>query len=57
MAGNTAAETDSAGNIKPSKAKSTEKIDGVVAAIMALGRAMVSEEETSVYQNRGILVL
>lgn len=57
MAGNTAAETDSAGNIKPSKSKSTEKIDGIVAAIMALGRGMVTEDHSSVYEDRGILVL
>jgi phage terminase large subunit-like protein len=38
MVSNVAIETDAAGNIKPSKAKSTEKIDGVVALIMALDR-------------------
>lgn len=47
MASNAAAEEDAAGNIKPSKKKSTEKIDGIVALIMALGRAMVSEDEES----------
>lgn len=31
--------TDPAGNIKPYKAKSTEKIDGAVAMIMALDRS------------------
>ena len=35
---NVAIETDSAGNIKPSKAKSTEKIDGVLALVMAVDR-------------------
>ena len=30
--------TDPAGNIKPDKEKSTEKIDGAVAAVMALDR-------------------
>jgi phage terminase large subunit-like protein len=29
-------ETDAAGNIKPSKAASTERIDGVVALVMAI---------------------
>ena len=33
-------KTDPAGNIKPDKEKSTEKIDGVVATIMALDRAI-----------------
>jgi phage terminase large subunit-like protein len=37
MARNAAAETDAAGNIKPSKKKSTDRIDGIVAACMAVG--------------------
>ncbi len=41
MASNVAVETDAAGNLKPSKRKSKEKIDGIVALIMALGRGMV----------------
>ena len=45
MVGNLVASTNSAGDIKPDKKKSTEKIDGVVAMIMALGRALVAEEE------------
>ena len=36
---------DPAGNLKPAKDKSTERIDGIVAAIMAIGRAMVVQEE------------
>jgi phage terminase large subunit-like protein len=31
-------ETDPAGNLKPSKSKSTERIDAVVALIMAIDR-------------------
>ncbi len=34
MASHVAVETDAAGNLKPSKKKSTERIDGIVAAIM-----------------------
>jgi len=34
--GNVAVETDAAGNLKPSKQVSTERIDGVVALIMAV---------------------
>ena len=41
MASNMVVELDAAGNIKPSKKKSTERIDGIVAAIMALGRALL----------------
>ena len=39
MAGNVAVAMDPAGNVKPDKAASTQRIDGVVAAVMALGRA------------------
>ena len=50
--------TDPAGNIKPDKAKSTEKIDGVVATIMGLDRAIRNEggDGDSVYDNRGLLL-
>ncbi|RDY30987.1 terminase large subunit [Lachnotalea glycerini] len=49
---------DPAGNIKPDKEKSTEKIDGVVATIMALDRAIRNGGKggSSVYDDRGILV-
>ena len=49
--------TDPAGNIKPDKQKSTEKIDGAVATIMALDRAIRCGGDTreSVYDGRGIL--
>ena len=40
MLGNITLQVDPAGNIKPDKAKSGDKIDGVVAAIMALGEAL-----------------
>lgn len=36
--------TDPAGNIKPDKEKSTERIDGAVATIMALDRALRTEK-------------
>lgn len=38
MASNVSVEMDAAGNMKASKKKSTERIDGIVAAIMAIGR-------------------
>ena len=41
MAANVAVAQDPAGNLKPAKDKSTERIDGIVALIMALGRAML----------------
>jgi len=51
--------TDPAGNIKPDKEKSTEKIDGAVATIMALDRAIRCgvDNSESVYDSRGILVI
>lgn len=51
--------TDPAGNIKPDKAKSTEKIDGVVATIMGLDRAIRNGggDGDSVYDNRGLLLI
>ena len=50
--------TDPAGNIKADKEKSTEKIDGAVAAIMGLDRAVRCGNQTSesVYDSRGLLV-
>lgn len=55
MADNVTVRQDPAGNVKPDKAKSTARIDGVVAAVMAVGRAMVHSPERSVYEERGIL--
>jgi phage terminase large subunit-like protein len=49
MAGNVAVEQDPAGNIKPSKKKSTEKIDGIVALVMAIDRATRYTHGASVY--------
>lgn len=50
---------DPAGNIKPDKEKSTEKIDGAVATIMALDRAIRrgSQPTGSVYDTRGIVFI
>ena len=57
MMDNIFVRTDPAGNIKPDKEKSTEKIDGAVAAVMALDRAVRNGGSTgSVYDERGILV-
>ena len=50
---------DPAGNIKADKEKSTEKIDGAVAMIMGLDRAIRCGNDSgeSVYDDRGILFL
>ena len=59
MMDNVFVEMDDAGNIKPSKKKSTEKIDGVVAMVMALDRAIRvgTSQYESVYDKRGVLVI
>ena len=56
MADNLVAREDPAGNIKPDKEKSREKIDGMVALIMGLDRA-TRHAGPSVYEGRGILTL
>lgn len=59
MMDNIFVKTDSAGNIKPDKEKSTERIDGAVATIMALDRAIRCGNDTSesVYDRRGLLFI
>lgn len=55
MVSHVSVETDAARNLKPSKKKSTERIDGIVAAIMALGRALYVDETTSIYEKEKIM--
>lgn len=59
MLASTLVKTDPAGNIKPDKEKSTQKIDGIVASIMALGEWMTAQadDESNPYENRGLLTL
>ena len=56
MADNMIVKQDPEGKLKPDKSKSTEKIDGMVALIMGLDRA-VRHEGPSVYEERGLLVI
>lgn len=56
-ASNVQVEEDAAGNVKPSKKRSKEKIDGIVAVIMGLSRAMVNQPKVSVYNQRGLVTL
>ena len=57
MISNTVIKMDPSGNMKPDKGESTERIDGVVALIMALDRATRDTDNTSVYEDRGVLVI
>jgi phage terminase large subunit-like protein len=50
--GNVDVAQDAAGNIKPDRARSREKIDGLVALIMAIGVAAGSGRQASVYEER-----
>ncbi len=57
MAKNAQVVRDSNDNLRPGKNRSADRIDGVVATIMALGRALVGADTESVYEKRGPLVL
>lgn len=57
MASHVAIESDAAGNIKPSKKKSTDRIDGIVATVVALSRAMLTEMFDNPYETRGVQYL
>ena len=57
MASNVVIQEDPAGNIKPDKAKSTEKIDGVVALVMALDRALKEDIFESIYKTKEVFAI
>jgi len=56
MASNVQVQTDATENIKPSKKKSKEKIDGIVALVMAIGRYMNpgDDDSASKYESNNI---
>lgn len=54
MFGNMAVKTDENENIRPVKDKSTERIDGIVALINSLARAILHKDNTPVYEKRGM---
>ena len=57
MAANVVLAIDPAENIKPDKAKSAERIDGIVALCMAISRQIQGEDDTSIYETRGLLTV
>ncbi len=57
MISNLTGKQDEAGNWKPDKKRSAEKIDGPVGAIMGLTRAIIGGEAESVYEERGVLCI
>lgn len=48
---------DAAGNLKPDKEKSSEKIDGIVTTIMSLDRLGRHKKIRSVYEDRGVIAI
>jgi len=55
---NAVVRKDPAGNIKPDKERAASKIDGVVAAVMALSRAIAAKPSpANPYKDRGLLLL
>lgn len=57
MADNLVATMDPAGNLKPDKAKSREKIDGMVSLVMCVDRAMRGDSGVSKYETEELLIL
>ena len=59
MARNLVVRTDAAGNLKPDKSRSSEKIDGIVAGIMALDCAERhgNRKKKSIYDDRGLIFI
>lgn len=59
MVDNFAVAMDPAGNVKPDKKNAGDKIDGVVALIMALARATAAREAegTSAYEDEGLMIV
>lgn len=56
-AANVTVEQNAAGDLKPSKKKSTDRIDGIVATIMGLDRAMRNAGSSEVYESREMIFL
>lgn len=57
MVSNVVCHRDAKDNIYPRKQKEENKIDGVVALLMALNRVMLKPNSNSVYESRGLLTI
>ncbi len=57
MFGNGAYKKDPAGNIKPDKSKASEKIDGLVASVMALGLANAAGKHSEILTGADCVVV
>lgn len=56
MADNVAVKPNAAGDLKPDKAASQGKIDGIVALVMAISQLLQHEDKTSVYEEQELFV-
>jgi phage terminase large subunit-like protein len=56
-ASNTCVDSDAAGNLKPNKLKSTEKIDAISALLTGLSQLLVLTQAGSVYEGRGVVTV
>lgn len=54
-ADNMVTRQDPSGNLKPDKEHSTERIDGMAALVTGLARVIAQTDETSVYEQRGVI--
>jgi phage terminase large subunit-like protein len=57
MADNVVVRTDENENVRPIKPSARQRIDGIVALIIALSRALADDGAGSVYDERGVLVI
>ncbi len=57
MASNVEVARNPGGHIRPVKASETQRVDGITALVLALGRAMKETEQTSIYEQKGQLAL
>lgn len=57
MASNVSVWQDANGNLRPDKGNSSDKIDGIVAAIMGIGLWMLKPQEPPPFSNSGIFVI
>ncbi len=57
MANNVAVDTDPSANLKPNKARSGEKIDGITALIMAIGRWDRHEQDGLLYDDDDLITV
>lgn len=57
MVSNVVCHTDAKDNIYPRKERPENKIDGVIAALMAIGRMLATQPKASIYDIRGVMVL